>query len=149
MYEPQWRIIANLGDVDPIEYGGAFVFVDENEVADPQIEFWQEPPEDDESEPWRIYRWDIPKCSIGDQGLSNSPYNHPAWFAETLPNIAECCDFPDIADALCSDDILRRASAYLAIGRYHGERNFDDPPLELDRKGIEAHYEQHSKLFSE
>ena len=152
MSQPQWRIVANLGDADPIEYGGAFVFVDETKVYDPEVEVWQEPPEDsDDSEPWRVYRWSLRKCTVTYGILSDNPFHpkHPAWFAETLPDISACCDFPDISDALCSDNIIQRASAYIAIARYHGEYNFDDPPLVLNREGIEARYEQHSKLLDQ
>lgn len=142
MTDPKWRIVANLGDADPIEHGGAFVLVDETGTHDPELEFWQEPAEDGEQE-WRVSRWTLTRCTLTANVVSDNPFHpqHPAWFAETLPDIAECCDHPDLVADLCSENTITRAQAYLSIARYHGELNFDEYPLILNRQGIEARYE--------
>jgi hypothetical protein len=41
--QPVWKCIANLGDTTPLEYGGAFLLVDETGVYDPELTVWNEP----------------------------------------------------------------------------------------------------------
>lgn len=112
MDQPQWKIIANLGDANPIDHGGTFVFVDETNVHTPQIEVLEsvggetedEYNEHDElisegNEKWVVYRFDIDQCTYGkmvngkwqplnhydEEGiLSDNQFHpdYPAWFAE-------------------------------------------------------------------
>jgi hypothetical protein len=41
--QPSWKVIANLGDATPLEYGGAFLKVDETGVYCPELIVWDEP----------------------------------------------------------------------------------------------------------
>jgi len=41
--QPVWNVIANLGDATPLEYGGAFLRIDETGVYDPELVAWDEP----------------------------------------------------------------------------------------------------------
>jgi hypothetical protein len=43
--QPKWKLVAQLGDVHPIDHGGYFVYVDEAGVYDPEVELLI-PPED-------------------------------------------------------------------------------------------------------
>lgn len=134
--------IANLGDVDPIEYGGFFVF----ENGD--IEFWIEPEDQDsDSAEWQVYRWTADKCTYVDGVLSDNEF-HPeiaAWFAckGGLESIAQSMDYPldELIADFQSDDLIKRGNAYRAVSDYHGAIEFDSEPLSLDKAEIEARYE--------
>ncbi|NCC40917.1 MAG: hypothetical protein EOM21_16010 [Gammaproteobacteria bacterium] len=41
--QPVWKVIHNLGDATPLEYGGAFLLVDETGVYAPELIVWDEP----------------------------------------------------------------------------------------------------------
>lgn len=41
--QPKWHCVANLGDVNPLEYGGAFVLIDATGVYPPELHVWDEP----------------------------------------------------------------------------------------------------------
>lgn len=41
--QPSWKLLTNLGDVTPLEYGGAFLLVDETGVYDSELVVWEEP----------------------------------------------------------------------------------------------------------
>lgn len=50
MSQPEWKFIANLGDVNPIDYGGFFVYVDQTGVYDPEVEVLELVEGDDDDE---------------------------------------------------------------------------------------------------
>ncbi len=100
--DPNWECVAQLGDKNPFEHGGYYVFVDRNGVEEAQVEVLEvpdeemleeeEPPEEEQDELWDhdenvvghdIYRFDIPRCTYTDGILSDNQF-HPyssAWFA--------------------------------------------------------------------
>ena len=50
--QPSWKVIANLGDATPLEYGGAFLLVDETGVYCPELIVWDEPTVNDHPISW-------------------------------------------------------------------------------------------------
>lgn len=64
MSQPKWKFVANLGDADPIENGGAFVFIDETGAYPPEIEILEEPAEDDGPKHWKVYRFPLENCTF-------------------------------------------------------------------------------------
>lgn len=80
-----------------------------------------------------IRRICLDRCTLQNGILSDNPYHpdHPAWFADDIQSVADYADMPDIVECLCSDDIGRRAFAYMAIADYHGWDNFDEYPFEM------------------
>lgn len=137
--QPVWKLIAQLGDVHPIEYGGHFVFIDETGVYDPEAEILQA--NDDGT--WTAYRYSLDKCTLINGILSDNKF-HPeiaAWFAHKLSSVAECCDYDTLAEDLCGENVVNRALAYDCIGNYFGFDNLDSYPLTFtDRAEVEARY---------
>jgi hypothetical protein len=152
--QPKWKLLANLGDVNPIEYGGYFVYVDETGAYPPEAE-WLEA---DEDGTWTVYRFILDRCTHVNGILSNNPYHpdHPVWFAKPeseraarpqdntyLKDAADCCgtDPDELAKLFCSADPLERAEAYRVVGLYHGFANLDQYPLQFtSRKEVSARY---------
>lgn len=115
--QPQWRCIANLGDVNPIEHGGAFLYIDMTGVYAPELEVWQ--PHDDSD-----YGYSYRVC----MGIAD----YPDW--ADFEAVARCVYYPvnysktpaeALAHDLRADNLHRRAQAFIAVGDYHGYCNFD------------------------
>lgn len=158
MSQPVWKFIAQLGDANPIDHGGQFLFVDETDVYDPQLEVLEliEGDEDDEynendelvhegNMKWETHRFSLPKCTYQNGVLSENKYHpeHPAWFADGISSVANCvgADVDELISHLCGDDIQARARAYMDIAGHWGINNFDDYPIDYDnRRELEERY---------
>lgn len=166
MTQPKWKFVAQLGDVDPINYGGKFLFEDETGVYPPMLEILDvegdtEPVMSDDDETleegnmkWEIHRISLEPCTFIDGILSDNKYHpeHPAWFADSLDSVSNSMDTtPEkLIEQFCGEDIQERAWAYVTVGEYHGLINFDgyplrfsdvyDPDIDGDRKDLERRY---------
>jgi len=159
MSQPEWEFVSNIGDANPIDYGGCFVFVDKTGVYAPEIEILVEPCEGDD-EIWRVYRAVMEPCTWIDGVLSDNRFHpdKPAWFAKTEKEREsrpqDSTYFKDLAEYLgqsvdelarwfCSGSVLKRAFVWKAVGEYHGLENLDSYPLRLTREEVEERYEKH------
>jgi hypothetical protein len=146
--QPKWKLVANLGDVNPLDYGGYFVLVDETGVYCPEGE-WLDPPVEG-CETYTVRRFILDQCIYSHSTgiLSDNRFHpeSPAWFATPelhklvrpqdstyLTNLAKSYDMEvdELVGLFCSYDPIRRAEAYRMVGEYHGWENLDDYPLEL------------------
>ena len=139
--QPDWRCVGTIGDVNPIDYGGGFVFVDDSGVYHPELE-WIEPP--DESGwrggfgPWVVYRVILDRCTFIDGILSDNKY-HPecaAWFAGALLAPRSAFDGIDHIADITSADPMQRAFAYWDVACNEGWGNLDSEPLKLRLREI-------------
>lgn len=152
--QPDWKFIANIGDANPAEEGGVFLYEDKTGVYAPEAEIL----EPRRHGVWKIHRVVLTKCTFEDGVLSDNPFHKdkPAWFAGKIGSTINTCDHPDIIAHLCGDDIIDRARAYQSLWEYHGLENFDGYPLTLDplaerytlnelgrdsKAGLRRHYE--------
>jgi hypothetical protein len=140
MTQPKWKYLTNLGDASPLEHGGYFIFEDETGVYAPEAEYLEV--KDDGT--GTAYRFSLDKCTYIDGVLSDNKFHpdHPAWFADHLPHIADSFDMTvaEVAAKFCSDDVLERAWAYREVGSYYGFDNFDNYPLELSEEEMQIRY---------
>ena len=141
--QPQWKQVAQLGDANPIEYGGYFVYEDETGVYPPEA-VWLVAPEDDNGARWIEYRFILEPCTFINGILSDNKYHpeHAAWLAGDLEQVASFTGetIEDLIGALTGDDVFERALAWRAIGEYHGLDNLDSYPNRFTRSEIEARY---------
>jgi hypothetical protein len=82
--QPRWKFVANLGDVNPLDYGGLFVYVDETGIYPPEMERVEPDSEDDENCTYTVHRVSLDRCTHINGILSNNKF-HPdksAWFAK-------------------------------------------------------------------
>lgn len=112
MSQPEWKFVAQLGDANPIDHGGKFLFVDETNVYDPELEVLELVKGENEDEfnedeelvvagdmEWEVHRFILVPCTYGrvvdgqfkelseyhpDGILSDNEFHpgHPAWFAK-------------------------------------------------------------------
>ena len=158
--QPSWKLIANLGDASPVDYGGFFVYEDTTGVYPPEAELLISPDDDDAPEGWIVYRFILDQCTFENGILSDNKF-HPelsAWFAKPEPerkdrpqdttylkNVADSIGSTEaeLIKQLCSDNAIERAEAYRAIGEYHGFENLDSYPLTFhSRNKVEARYSE-------
>jgi hypothetical protein len=141
MQQPEWVVVAQLGDVNPLDHGGYWVLVDSTGAYAPEGE-WVEVEDDDRL---TVYRFLLEKCSFVNGVLSDNKYHvdHPAWFADDLESVAAYCgaSVGELRDCFCSDDPVVRARAYQDVGSYHGFENLDSYPLVLGRAEGVVRYE--------
>lgn len=155
MTQPVWRCVANLGDADPLVYGGCFVFVDETGENEPQMERVF-PADECGGEKHDIYRVRLDKCTLIDWILSDNKFypDKAAWFAPSVAQIAlhpqdsklaDVCKWCDVTEVVmlanfCSDNPIDRAIAYREIYEFHGWANGGGYPLSLATEECVARY---------
>ena len=122
--QPNFKCVANLGDVTPWDYGGAFVLVDQTGVYTPELRVFEKPI----GTMYDEYTILLEKCTYINGVLSDNKYHPdtPAWFAKALVGTAEATGISelDLINWFCSSEILERAWAYLTVYLYHGPQGF-------------------------
>jgi len=139
--QPDWEFLVNLGDANPIDYGGKFVYRDRTGIYGPEmviLEPLEDPDGQGEMLYWMEYRVMLDRCTYIDGVLSDNQY-HPemqAWFAWDLAEIALWVDVPvpELLEQLCSDDPIMLARGYESLGHYFGWFDFDSYPLKHTRR---------------
>ena len=154
--QPEWKFVANLGDVHPIDYGGYFVYEDQTGVYAPEAEklFAEEDPD-----VWTVYRIVLDRCQLvidanrrhylvphGFADRTDLPHpieSYEEWFCDHLPGVAASTGLSviDLEQYFCDPNPCRRALAYQTVADTEGWENFDEYPLHFkDRAEVEARY---------
>lgn len=141
--QPIWRLVAQLGDANPIDYGGLFVYEDTTGVYPPECERLDAP--EDDGGKWIVHRFILEPCTYVAGVLSDNKFHpeSPAWFADSIEDIAKHNGQPEpraFIDSLTSGTTAERAFCWMAIGEYHGFENLDSYPLTLTREEAEERY---------
>jgi hypothetical protein len=121
------KTLANLGDVNPLDYGG-FLVRSDGEIIDIHPR--------DEDRKIEVHRFSNTLCyPIEGGGVSDNEFHkdHHAWSLEDLESVAGSADHESIEADLCSDDPVTRARAYQSIISHWGIHSFDDDPVTLTR----------------
>lgn len=148
--QPAWKLVANLGDQNPLEHGGLFVYRDETGVycekavkLDPML-----------NGTFEVRRFCLEKCTYENGVLSDNPYHkdHPVWFGDRTPDkwnpegeLKKLADYTGqteegLIKAFCSDNPCDRAMAYESVGNYHGWENLDEYPVTLTYEEAKEKY---------
>ncbi len=126
MSQPKWKCVVNFGDVDPMEHGGLFVFLDETKECPPEVEKIEP---DQSGRAWQVHRAVLEPCTYVEGILSDNPF-HPdksAWFADDLDGVCSAIvvDRDELIRLFCSDDAVERAEAWRCVADYWGWQNLD------------------------
>jgi hypothetical protein len=126
--QPVWRMMGHIGDVNPLDYGGGFVYVDDTGVYGPELELIVPCDEEQSDSPVTVYRILLEKCTYIDGVLSDNKFHpeHKAWFADQLIEHGEpeCGALEDIVQ----DDPMRLALAYEWLCGNYSPFEFDQYP---------------------
>lgn len=157
MSQPDWECIGQLGDKNPIDHGGYWIFRDKTGVYPEEAELLITP--DDEDGEYQIYRFILDRCTYVNGVLSDNKFHpdHSAWWA-TIPEkmkerpqdgkgLTDIADFigmdeAELTELFCSEDALKRAMAYRSVGDYHGFENLDSDPLTMKCREVKARYKE-------
>lgn len=142
--QPEWELVMNLGDINPIEHGGKFVLRDKTGRYAPEMEVVEKVYH--RKNEWQVWRFCLEPHTYINGVLSDNPYHpeEPVWYADDIEEVAETFDIEgaELIALLCSDDPEGRARGYEYLWGYHSSDNFDSYPLELDREEVEERYAQ-------
>lgn len=146
--QPKWKLVAQLGDTSPVEYGGYFILEDTTGVYDPEGWFLQSPDTDESPEGWVLFRFTFEPCTYENGVLSDNKFhkNNPAWFADDIEQLANFIGAKpeELTTQLVTGTIVDRAYAWQSIGCYHGFDNLDSYPLTFKtRAEIDAFMLEH------
>jgi hypothetical protein len=135
--QPQWRLIAALGDADPLTHGGHWVFADETGVYPPEAERY-------DPETGLAHRYCLEPHTLTEGVLSDNRF-HPecaTWYADRLAGVASWAGttVTELRQQFCSPDPVQRAHAYAALAEFFGLREFDSYPLTLTPKEAAIRY---------
>ena len=145
--QPNWKRVAQLGDANPCQHGGFWVFVDTTGVYPPEAELLEV--SDDEGGEAKAYRIILEPCTYVHGILSDNPFHpeHPAWFTDKLNEVANVCGLDDpfqrtlLIEQLTSDDPIKRALGYRELISYFGAFEFDQYPSTYTSNEVAAKYE--------
>lgn len=135
--QPQWEMIANLGDMTPLDHGGYFIYRDKTGVYPEEAELLLI---EDEGGTYSVARFVLDRLKLVDGYLVPFAYDatwpHPLerydeWFHKDLEGVASFVGSTkeEMEAMFTSGDPLQRAEAYRAVGEYHGLENLDPDPL--------------------
>jgi len=136
--QPTWKYLANLGDANPLEYGGAFVMQDTTGVYPPELWLY-----DEETRKRSIVLLEpVKPCPDlpGEYGDNQFHPNYPAWWSNKLASVADTLgmEVDELAESLCAEDAVERAAGYQALISHFGAFEFDQYPFKLTRKEARA-----------
>lgn len=154
--QPEWKFVANLGDVNAIDNGGLFLYEDATGQYPPELEKLERVSDADNSV-FEIYRVMLDRYKEVRGEISERAYlvplaydptwPHPLpqyeeWFTRSLAGVAATMSTTEteLRAALCSDDSKARAWAYQCIYDHHGWANGDSYPLTLTLDEVEDRY---------
>ena len=141
--QPAWNLVAQMGDIHPIEYGGKFVYEDATGVYSPEIEVLEEPATDG-GKTWTVSRFICEPCTFVNGILSDNKYypESAAWFANKLNEIADYGGVPveTLISSFTSGSTVDRAAAWIMLAGYVGLYELDQYPLKLTLEEVEARY---------
>jgi len=135
--QPSYFCIANLGDADPFEHGGAFVCIDRRGIYDPIMLMYDEDfKKRSEITLEPCHRIVLSTGEILSVGTNKFHATYPEWFSKSLEEVAEFIerDFDDFVGELVSTNVVTRADAYLALIDYHGVFEFDQYPYIYEKE---------------
>ncbi len=134
--QPVWKCIGHIGDIDPITYGGGFIYIDETNVYGPELTYF-EPATDEgrqetetrENTPLKVYRI----------MLESGPRE---WFYSELDSIASFTgrELVDVQADANSNDPVRIALLYSDLIHYFGPSEFDSYPETMTEREAYAKY---------
>ena len=145
--QPVWKFIVNLGNANPIENGGYFIFEDDTDVYSPEAELFV-------AKTGMIYRFLLDRHELHDglipYGFSKRkdlPYpleRYAEWFNDSLRDIANFTgfDLDYLISLFTNENVIDRALAYRSVGEYHGFENLDSSPKDILNAAFHERYDK-------
>ena len=138
--QPNWKFIGHIGDVDPITYGGGFVYTDATGVYAPEMT-WFEPAPDEQ---WHETESDTPLQEYRIM-LEKEPQSE--WWYSRLTDIASFTglEVEELRAMSLSRNPLEVALLYSYLIHYFGAEEFDSYPMTLTENEAYVKYAEEMK----
>lgn len=148
--QPEWELVANLGDVSFADYGGMLVYRDKTGVYQPEAEVYEPGEETPDGEPngGMVYRFVLepPRFRTNGRRNADGTYKriwHNEWWVKDLPSIAR--SYAQDSHRYLLKDLLskypvRLGMAYMDLIGYHGCFAYDQYPIELTEEEAQKRY---------
>jgi hypothetical protein len=132
--QPIWKYVGHVGDVDPIAYGGGFIYVDETGVYGPEMTYFQPGPDED----WHKLGGTIPVEThriLLEHGAGE-------WWYSKLDHIASYTgiSLEQLQTDAQSTDAMTLAQLYADLISYFGAHEFNDYPVIISEDEAYAKY---------
>lgn len=158
MSQPKWELVCNLGDVNPVEHGGYFIYKDTTGVYGFEADKLDAPEDCDvPGATWQSFRVLLERQKLVRDGnhvylvpfaykesWTHPVSQYPEWYVESLDKVADSMGTSriEIETALCSEDPAQLAWAYQCIGDYHGWANLDHDYRMMTKKEVKKHFKE-------
>lgn len=130
----QIRVLGNLGDKHPLDYGGLIVYeVQDDDLYFIAAEYWSEPLTEDQ--PYLVYRFDVEKDAFKDLNWVHD-WDRIAAFVGMSTEALFRMGY--------SEDPLERAEVFRLVGEYHGWENIDENPARFTREEMEKRWPEYA-----
>jgi hypothetical protein len=145
--QPNWKFLANLGDVSPYE-GMNLVYADKTGVYSPEMAIIRYCEQDGK---FTVSRIMLERCFCigGYNTVSDNKFHteKEAWFGNKLEEVANFSGTSkkDLIGSLCFGTVEQRALAYLSLVEYFGAYEFDQYPEIFTKSELRKYY---PKAFS-
>ncbi len=128
--QPSWKLAFSTDELA--------IYVDETGRFDPELAVLSEYETARRTTRYKVYRFEIPRMQILENGTLANEYGHEEWFGSRLDGVANFTgeSVETLRTALCSASPRERALVYDAIGAYEGFENFDEEPQDLTRSAV-------------
>jgi hypothetical protein len=139
--QPTWKCIGHIGDVDPIAYGGGFVYIDETGVYDPVLIYFE--PASDED--WHKLG---DKAQVSEYRIVLEKDSTREWWYKNLESIASYTGMPleEVLIYANSNDPVVKAQLYADLISYHGVENFHSYPCVMTEEVAYDRYKEEFKV---
>ena len=122
--QPNWKAIGHVGDIDPIAYGGGFVYEDKTGVYCPEMIYF----EPSDSDTWHKLEGKSPVQVFRVLIERDSPRE---WWYAKLGDVARSYGQSlEEMQALANGTTMERAYVYETLIGYFGAEEFDSQPSE-------------------
>lgn len=141
--QPVWKHVASIGDVDPIAYGGGFVYEDTTGMYPPEVAYFDPAPDEvwhktEGKTPLTVYRFI----------LEPKPENE--WWYDKLGEIAAFTGrTTEDLQKDAKSTIVVQANLYRDIIAYYGVTEFDQYPATMTEEEAYHKYADEMKGTSE
>lgn len=120
--QPKWQFIGHVGDVDPIAYGGGFVYEDRTKVYAPEMTYFEPAPDSEWDKlggktPLAVYRILLERDSTSE------------WWYARLPEVASYAGVQiETLQGMALGSTMQKALIYEMLIQYFGAHEFDSYP---------------------
>jgi hypothetical protein len=141
--QPEWKCVGSFGDVDPIAYGGGFIYEDTTGVYAPEVTLFI--PGSDEK--WKEKEGKTP-LEVRRFIIERTPQDE--WWWDKRADLAGFMGgtVAEFEEDAVNGSLRQQANIYQSIGQYYGFDNFDAEPRTMTEDEAYEKYKEEMTLWA-